>query len=76
MATKKKVSKKKAPSKKVETVDSIDVSNELLDRLAVVEARQALLVKGFRWAAKQITPVFGIGLVGQVFDELANKLEK
>jgi len=64
------------PKKKVATVDSVDVSNEILDRLKVLEDRQAEMIKGFKFAAEELKPMFGLTHVSAVFDAIYKKLRK
>jgi len=73
----KKVSKKAATKKvSVATVDSKDVSNELLDRIAKLEKKQAVLVKGLKWAGGEIKGLFGASIIGSYLLEIADKIEK
>ena len=69
----KKVSK---VTKRVDTVDTTEVDNQILDRLSKLEKRQKILVDGLRWAGTAIKPIFGIGGIGAYFCEIADKAEK
>ena len=67
----KKVSKKAA--KTTETVDSTETINNLLDRVAKIEKRQAVIIKGLKWAGEAISGLFGMQAAGAALKEVADK---
>ena len=73
-----KVTKKTTPKKApiVQTMDSTNVLNEVLDRISALEKKQSILVKGLEWAGETLSKAFGLALAGQVLTEIANKIEK
>lgn len=64
----------KADAKKVETVDSKDVTNEILERLTKLEAKQIIIIDSYAFISAQITGLYGMGGLGAVFDAISEKL--
>ena len=61
---------------KVETVDTTETINQILERLTKLEAKADALVNGLEWAATQIRPMYIIGAMAPVLDAVAKGLKK
>jgi hypothetical protein len=49
---------------------------DLKSRVEALEAQNALLIEGLRWAADQIRPMFGQGALAVIFEGVADGLAK
>jgi hypothetical protein len=67
---------KKATKKTVATVDSKDVTNEMLDRISALEASNKSLGKAFKQSADALKGAFGLNTVHAIFAELAKMFGK
>jgi hypothetical protein len=72
----KAVEEPKGKSPAVVTVDSKDVQNEILERLAKLEANQRNIYKCFEFAANEVRPLYSFGPIAAIFDEIAKRLSK
>ena len=61
------------------TVDTLAEITARLDKVetdvADVSNKTTVLIKGLEWAAKEIKPMFGVGVIGAVFEQLAEKVK-
>ena len=52
-----------------------EVLDELLARVTVLEDQQGRLMKALSWAANEVRPIYGMGYLGKVFDEVVKRVK-
>jgi len=66
----------KKKTSKPATDKAEDKGPTLEQRVEALERKHTLTVEGFRWAANEVRPMFGVGAIALVLDGIADGLEK